>query len=74
MLSGDLKGGKDFLGGSKVKNPPVIKEMLEMPVQSLGWEDPLEEGMPPTPVFLPGDSYARGAWWAAVCRAAKSQT
>ena len=25
-----------------VKNPPA---MLEMQVQSLGWEDPLEEGM-----------------------------
>ena len=23
-------------------------------VQSLGWEDPPEKGMQPTPVFLPG--------------------
>ena len=36
-----------------VKNPPA---MWEAWVQSLGWEDPLEEGMAPTPVFLPGDS------------------
>ena len=25
-------------------------------VQSLGWEDPLEEEMATTPVFLPGES------------------
>ena len=24
-------------------------------VRSLGWEDPLEEGMATTPVFLPGE-------------------
>ena len=28
-----------------VKNPPAVQEMQEMRVQSLGWEDPLEEGM-----------------------------
>ena len=28
----------------------------------------------PTPVFLPGESQGRGAWWAAVCGAAKSRT
>ena len=27
-----------------------------MLVQSLGGEDPLEEGMQPTPVFLPGEA------------------
>ena len=31
-----------FPRGSVVKNPPVIEEMK---VRSLGWEDPLEEGM-----------------------------
>ena len=31
-----------------------------MSVQSLGWKDPLEEGMQPTPVFLPGESH--GQW------------
>ena len=36
-----------------VKNLPVMQETC---VQSLGWEDPLEEGMQPTPVFLPGES------------------
>ena len=28
-----------------VKNSPPMQEMEEMPVQSLGWEDPLEEEM-----------------------------
>ena len=32
----------DFPGGSVVKNPPAKKEMW---VQSLGWDDPLEEEM-----------------------------
>jgi len=32
----------DFPGGSAVKNLPAMQEMQ---VQSLGWEDPLEEGM-----------------------------
>ena len=27
-----------------------------MLLRSLGWEDPLEEGWQPTPVFLPGES------------------
>ena len=39
-----------------VKNLPV---MQENPVQSLGWEDPLEEGMQPIPVFLPGESHGQ---------------
>ena len=32
-----------------VKNPPAIQETL---VRFLGWEDPLENGGPPPPVFL----------------------
>ena len=32
-----------------VKNPPAMKKTW---VRSLSWEDPLEEGMQPTPVFL----------------------
>ena len=42
-----------FSGGSAVKNLPVMQEMQ---VQSLGQEDPLEEGMATIPVFLPGES------------------
>ena len=47
-----------------VKNLPT---KLETWVQSLGWEDPLEEGMATHPSILdwriPMD---RGAWWATV--------
>jgi len=35
----------DFPGGSAVKNQPAMKKLQETQVQSLGWEDPLEEGM-----------------------------
>ena len=30
-----------------------------MQVQPLGWEDPLEEGMATTAVFLPGESHGQ---------------
>ena len=30
-----------------------------MQVQSLGLEDPLEKGIQPTPVFLPGESHGQ---------------
>ena len=43
--------GGGFPGGSVLKNPPAKQETW---VRSLGWEDPLEEEMAPTPVFLPG--------------------
>ena len=43
----------DSLVSQMVKNLPAIQETW---VPSLGWEDPLEEGMQPTPVFLPGES------------------
>ena len=36
-----------------VKHPPAMRETW---VRFLGWEDPLEEGMQPTPVSLPGES------------------
>ena len=42
-----------FLVAQIVKNPPALWETW---VPSLGWKDPLEEGMQPTPVFLPGES------------------
>ena len=38
-----------FSGGSVVKNPPAVKEMQEMPLQSLGLEDPLKEGIAKEP-------------------------
>ena len=55
-----------------VKNPPA---MWETWVRSLGWEDPLEEGMATHSSILawriPMDS---GAWWAAVHGVVKSWT
>ena len=39
-----------------VKNPPAKQEMQ---VQSLGWEDPLEEEIATHPVFLPGKSHGQ---------------
>ena len=35
------------------KNPLTMRETW---VWFLGWEDPLEEGKQPTPIFLPGES------------------
>ena len=55
-----------------LKNPPAMQETW---VRSLGWEDPLEEGMATHSSILawrvPMD---RGAWWAAVHGVTKSQT
>ena len=39
-----------------VKNLPAMQETQ---VQSLDREDPLEKGMVPTPVFLPGESHGQ---------------
>ena len=44
-----------FPGGSVVKNLPAMQEMQ---IQSLGWEDPLEKGIP-TPVFLPEEFHGQ---------------
>ena len=55
-----------------VKNLP---SMLETQVRSLGWEDPLEEGMATDSSILawriPMD---RGAWWGTVHGVTKSRT
>ena len=47
--------------------------MWETQVGSLGWEDPLEKGMLPMSVFLPGE-FHRGPWQATVHGVAKSWT
>ena len=39
-----------------VKNQPAMQETR---VQSLGWDDPLEKRVAPTPVFLPGESHGQ---------------
>ena len=38
-------GDLGFPSGPMVKNPPAMQEPQELWVRSLGWEDPLEEGM-----------------------------
>ena len=38
------------------KNLPAMQETW---VQSLGWEDPLEKEMQPTPVLLPGEFHGQ---------------
>ena len=52
-----------------VKNPSAMRETW---VRSLDWEDPLEEGMATTRVFLPGESAGteEPAIWASVHRVA----
>ena len=61
-----------FTVAKTVKNLPAVQETW---VQSMGWEDPLEEGMATHSSLLawriPMD---RGAWWAAVHGLTKSQT
>ena len=60
------------LGVQMVKNLPAMRDTL---VRSLGWEDPLEEGMATHSSVLawriPMD---QRAWWAAVHGVKKSQT
>ena len=51
-----------------------MQEMEETRVQYLSQEDPLEEGMATTQVFLPGKSHEWGAWQATAHRVQKSQT
>ena len=43
-----------------VKNPPVMRETW---VQPLGWEDALEKGRLPTPVFWPGEFHGLYSIW-----------
>ena len=49
-------GSRAYMVAQMVKNLPT---MQETGVWSLGWEDPLEEGTAPTPVFLPGESHGQ---------------
>ena len=66
---GDIRA---FLVAQMEKNPPA---MMETWVRSLGWEDPLEEGMATHSSILdwrtPMD---RGVWWATVHEVTKSWT
>ena len=58
-----------------VKNPPAIAGDIETRVQSLGQEDPLEEGMTTRSSILAwGIPWDRGAWWVTVHRVTKNRT
>ena len=68
-LAGPLKG----LPVAVVKNPPAVEESQETQVQSLGQEDPLEEGTGnPFQYYYLENPMGRGAWWATVNRVKKS--
>ena len=55
-----------------VKNLPAMQETW---VQSLGWEDPLEEGMATHSSILAWRiRIDREAWWVTVCGVTKSRT
>ena len=61
-----------FLVTQTVKNLPAMQETR---VRSLGWEDPLEEGMATHSSILAWRILMdRGAWWATVHGVEKSQT
>ena len=66
---------KGFPDGTSGKEPACQCRRPETRVRSLGWVDPLEEGMATHSSILawriPTD---RGAWWATVHRVAKSRT
>ena len=48
---------RGFPGGISGKEPACqCKRLKKMRVRSPSWEDPLEEGMSPTPGLLPGES------------------
>ena len=57
----------DFPGDSMVKNPPAMQEMQQTQVQSLGWEDPLEEEMATHSQYsCLANPMDRGPWWTTV--------
>ena len=51
-----------------------VQETQETQVQALDREDPLEDEMAPTPVFLPGKFHGQKSLVATVHGVAKSQT
>ena len=70
-LGGIYEEESVFPVAQMVKSLPAMQETW---VQSLGWEDPLENGTAATPVFLPRESHGRGAWQAVIRGVAKSWT
>ena len=54
----ELESLLNSLMAQRVKHLPA---MWETWVQSLGWEDPLEKELQPTPVFLTGESHGQSS-------------
>ena len=64
-----------FPGGSVMKNLPAMQEPQETWAQSLGQEDPLEEGMATHSSILAWRiCMERRAWWAVAYGVSKSRT
>ena len=57
-----------------VKNRLPMQEIKEIQVQSLGWENPLKEGMTTHSSILVEESMGREAWWATVHSRKESDT
>ena len=69
------KRNKGFPSGLGVKNLGIMQKLQETQVQSLVWEDPLEEGMGnPLQYSCLENPMDRGAWQATVHGVTKSQT
>ena len=60
-------GGLQSMGSLRVRHDWAISVSL---FTSMHWRRKWQ----PTPVFLPGESQGRGAWWAAVSGVAQSRT
>ena len=58
----------------EVKNLPVDAGDVKNMGSVFGWEDPLEEGMATTPVFLPGESHGQSSLGSTAHGVTKSQT
>ena len=72
MDRGTWGGSRASLVAQTVKNPPAMQKTW---VQSLGWEDPLEEGIATHSSILAWRiSMGRGAWQPIVHGVAKSRT
>ena len=74
ILGGGRVTTRASQGALVVKNLPAMQETQEMRVGSLGQEDPLEEEMATTPVFLPGKSHGQTSWRVTVLGATQSYT
>ena len=71
-IDGPLQYSWAYLVAQMVKNPPAVWETW---VQSLGWEQTLEEGMATHSCILAWRILMnKGTWWATVHGITKSQT